>query len=61
MSGDIGVGATRAAIMLAQKVVSSSERPPGMLQRINSTPGCTTFDDLNDHDAVVPALQWCHY
>ncbi|BBN04002.1 hypothetical protein MPTK1_3g01080 [Marchantia polymorpha subsp. ruderalis] len=37
MSGDIGVGATRAAIMLAQKVVSSSERPPGFIQLAGGT------------------------
>ncbi|OAE30145.1 hypothetical protein AXG93_246s1160 [Marchantia polymorpha subsp. ruderalis] len=37
ISGDIGVGATRAAIMLAQKVVSSSERPPGFIQLAGGT------------------------
>ncbi|BBN04049.1 hypothetical protein MPTK1_3g01440 [Marchantia polymorpha subsp. ruderalis] len=69
MSGDIGVGATRAAIMLAQKVVSSSERPPG--HACLSTLAChyTSFIQLaggtNAHTATalknVGLQRWITY
>ncbi|BFI29334.1 hypothetical protein MPTK2_3g01440 [Marchantia polymorpha subsp. ruderalis] len=69
ISGDIGVGATRAAIMLAQKVVLSSERPPG--RACLSTLAChyTSFVQLaggtNVHTATalknVGLQRWITY
>ncbi|KAL2636188.1 hypothetical protein R1flu_007667 [Riccia fluitans] len=37
MSGDIGAGASRAAIILAQKVTKSRDRPPGYIQLAGGT------------------------
>lgn len=37
MSGDIGAGATKAAVALAAKVVACSNRPPGFLQLAGGT------------------------
>lgn len=41
MSGDIGSGATRAAVALAGRVVAASDRPPGFLQLAGGTNGYT--------------------
>ncbi|KAL3677512.1 hypothetical protein R1sor_027460 [Riccia sorocarpa] len=37
MSGDIGAGASRAAILLAQKVTKSQDKPPGYIQLAGGT------------------------
>lgn len=69
MSGDIGAGATRAAVSLAANVAASKDRPPGYLQLAGGTNAHTVkslkreglFQTPHDDDATIAGVAYGGY